>query len=234
MKISPPKFHFLRFAAIAILFSLGSAKAQVLIRDDFSSNTPAEPVLTNVAGRHPIEGPTWEGSAQVDGGTGLVADKANPNSTAFSAINVPSDFKKLSVKIRYRLGKLQQLAFGFANSDQGLKKEKGRSNQGLVWVNIGGKRANLIAGKYSSGEKVENLIIPPSSLAHDAVEITLEVENREEGAPFARLTAYEKELAAQTLKPTEQPTFKYFFIQFRGDTEIHSNAIIEYVLVQVE
>ncbi len=228
MKTSIPQFPRVISAIAAILVSLNCAKAELLIEDDFTKSAAA-----NIANRQPTKGPAWEGTARIDEGVGLVADKAQSNSAAFAGVDVPQEFKKLTVKIRYRSGSEQQLGFGFANSDKALRDGKGKNNMGLMWVNTMAKRANVNAGKYVSGEKIENLDIS-SRKNPDISELAFVVENPGTGAFMVRLLSNETELAAQELKPTETPTFRYFFIQFRGEDGKFSNAIVENVSVELE
>ena len=123
---------------------------QNLIEDDFTKSASA-----NIADRQPTKGPAWEGTARIDERVGLIASEAQSNSAAFADVNVPEEFKKLTVKIRYRSGSEQQLGFGFANSDKALRDSKGKNNMGLMWVNTMAKRATVNAGKYANGEKIE-------------------------------------------------------------------------------
>ena len=207
--------------------------ADILIEDDFIKSASGASAAENIDGRQPTEGPAWEGTARIDDGVGLLADAAQSISAAFAGVDVPQEFKKLSVKISYRKGSDQQLGFGFANSDKGLRDGKNKNNMGLMWVNTMGKRANVNAGKYSSGEQIEKLVIS-SSKSLDLTELTFEVENPGTGAFLVRLFSSETELAAQELIPTERPTFRYFFIQFRGEEGKFSDAIVENVSVAVE
>jgi hypothetical protein len=233
MKKSIPQFRRILSVSAAILVSLNCAPAKILIEDDFTKPPSGVSAAANIANRQPTNGSAWAGTARIDEGVGLVADKAQSNSAAFAGVEVPQEFKKLTVKILYRSGSEQQLAFGFANTDKALRDSKGKSNMGLMWVNTMAKRANVNAGKYSSGEKIENLDIP-SRKNLDIVELAFEVENPGTGAFIARLLSNEMELAARELKSTETPTFRYFFIQFRGEDGKFSNAIVENVSVEFE
>ncbi len=206
MKTSIPQFPRVISAIAAILVSLNCAKAELLIEDDFTKSAAA-----NIANRQPTKGPAWEGTARIDEGVGLVADKAQSNSAAFAGVDVPQEFKKLTVKIRYRSGSEQQLGFGFANSDKALRDGKGKNNMGLMWVNTMAKRANVNAGKYVSGEKIENLDIS-SRKNPDISELAFVVENPGTGAFMVRLLSNETELAAQELKPTETLFLKAFIL----------------------
>ena len=125
------------------------------------------------------------------------------------------------------------MGFGSANSDKALRDGKGKNNMGLMWVNTMAKRANVNAGKYVSGEKIENLDIS-SRKNLDTSELAFVVENPGTGAFMVCLLSTEKELAAQELKPTETPTSRYFFIQFRGEDGKSSHAIVENVSVELE
>ena len=233
MKTSIPQSPRLISVSAALLVLLSCAQAEILIEDDFTKSASDASAAANIASRQPTQGPAWEGTARIDKGVGLVADKAQSNSAAFADVDVPQEFKKLTVKIRYRSGSEQQLGFGFANSDKALRDSKGKSNMGLMWVNTMAKRAIVNAGKYASGEKIENLVI--SSLKNpDISELAFEVENPGTGTFMVRLLSNETELAAQELKPTETPTFRYFFIQFRGEDGKFSNAIVENVSVEFE
>ncbi len=234
MKTYHPRFPLLATATLAAIVPLVSALAGVMIEDDFTTSAPGAPAEANVEGRQPTKGPSWEGSAQVEKGSGLVADQEQANSASFSEIDVPNKFNKLIVKIRFQPGSEQQLAFGFANDAKALRDVDGRNNHGLMWVNILGKRANVIAGKYSSGDKIEKLAISSSSNINEMVELEFSVENQGIEAFLARLVANGKELAAQEIVPTEQPAFRYFFIQFRGEDEKRSNAVVEKISVEFE
>ncbi len=233
MKPSIAQFPRLISVSAVILISLNCAKAEILIEDDFIKSASGASAAANIAGRQPTKGPAWEGTARIDEGAGLVADEAQSISAAFAEVDVPQEFKKLTVKICYRGGSEQQLGFGFANSDKALRDGKGKNNMGLMWVNTMGKRANVNAGTYSSGEKIEKLVIS-SSKNPDISKLSFVVEKPGPGAFMVRLLSSETELAAQELTPTETPTFRYFFIQFRGEEGKFSNAIVEDVSVEFE
>ena len=228
MKISTPQFPRLISASAAILVLLNCAQAKILIEDDFTKSASA-----NIADRQPTKGPAWEGTARIDERVGLIASEAQSKSAAFADVNVPEEFKKLTVKIRYRSGSEQQLGFGFANSDKALRDSKGKNNMGLMWVNTMAKRATVNAGKYANGEKNEKLVISSRTIP-DIIELAFVVEDPGTGRFFVRLFSDETEIASQELTPTETPTFRYFFIQFRGEDGKFSNAIVENVSVEFE
>jgi hypothetical protein len=220
-------------AAVALALSLGSARGGILIEDDFIPATGGSSPAS-VAGRHPSKGPDWEGTAMVQ--DGLVHDQQEVFSAAFSEIEAPSDFKKLIVKIRYRPRCGLQLAFGFANSADALRNNDRRDyNAGLMWVNTVGRVVGLAAGVYADGEGVTGLPIPSNTPIPDLVEMEFEVENQGTRAYPGRIVANGKEIVSQDVTPTEAPTFRYFFIQFRGvEGQDPNQAIVEHVSVEAE
>ncbi len=219
-------------AIIALAFSVSSsALGEVLIEDDFSPPS-GESSPSSVEDRHPSKGPNWEGTAMVQ--DGLVHDQQQVFSAAFSEITPPSDFKKLIVKIRYRPKCGMQFAFGFANTTQALRDNRG-SNAGLMWVNTVARNVSLHAGIYGTGERIEGILIPSTTPIPELVEMEFEVENRGTGAFLGHIVANGKELVSQDVKPTVAPTFRYFFIQFRGEVGKDPNkAIVEHVSVELE
>ena len=231
-KITITKLPTLLSAALALSLTLSSsAFGEMLIEDDFSAAS-GESSPSSIVDRHPSKGANWEGTAMVK--EGLVHDQQQDFSAAFSEINPPSDFKKLIVKIRYSPKCGMQFAFGFANTTQALRDNRG-PNAGLMWVNTAAKNVTLHAGKYGTGEKIENLNIPSTTLIPELVEMEFEVENRGTGAFLGHIVANGQELVSQDVKPTEAPTFRYFFIQFRGEAGKDPNkAIVEHVSVELE
>ena len=232
MNVSITKLPTLVSAALALAFTLSSsAFGEVLLEDDFSPGS-GESSPSSVAARHPSKGPNWEGMAMVK--EGLVHDQELVFSAAYSEINVPSDFKKLIVKICYRPMCGLQIGFGFANSAQNLLDNRG-PNAGLMWVNTAARQVMLHAGIYGSGENVEGLPIPSTVPIPKLVEMEFEVENPDTGTYLGRIVANGQELASQEVTPTQPPTFRYFFIQFRGEEgKAPNQAIVEHVSVEVE
>lgn len=221
-------------AAVAVALTLSAARAEVLIEDSFGSSDGRQSESVPVFDHKPTTGPTWDGTAKVEDGNGLIADLALEFSSAFSEINVPQDFKKLIVKIRYRPMNGSQFAFGFANTDAGLRRDFGY-NRGLMWVNTSRNKATLHGGSYAEGGKVEKVTIPTSKPIPDLVEIEFEVENKDLPKIFyGRLVANGKELVSQEITATEPPTFRFFFIQFRGESGVTSQAVVERVSVEVQ
>ncbi|MFZ4777976.1 MAG: hypothetical protein ACOYM3_21615 [Terrimicrobiaceae bacterium] len=220
-------------AILALTLSLGTARAEVLLEDTFSSS-PGQSAPASVAGRDPAKGPKWDGTAMVDGGKGLVHDPKLLFSAAFSEINVPQDFKKLIVKIRYQPVNGRQFGFGFANTDAGLRENLG-DNRGLMWAGMVNRQACILAGIYGSGEGAEGLPIPSEEPIPRLVQMEFEIENVGDPRTFlGRLVVNGTQLVAQEVLATEPPTFRFFFIQFRGEDGESSQAIVEEVSVEVE
>jgi hypothetical protein len=220
-------------AALALTLSLGSARAEVLLEDTLRL-APGQSAPASVAGRDPAKGPTWGGTAMVEDGKGLVHDPQSTFSAAYSEVHAPQDFKKLIVRIRYRPINGLQFGFGFANSDAGLRQNLG-NNMGVMWVNTSARKVFLHAGVYGSGGKIEDLQIPSQQPIPDSVEMEFGIENVDDPKIFlGRIMANGQELASQEVVATEQPTFRFFFIQFRGEGGQSSQATVEHVSVEVE
>jgi hypothetical protein len=218
---------------LVLAFSLSPARGEVLLEDSFRPAS-GQSAPASVAGRDPAEGPKWDGTAMVEEDKGLVHDPQLIHSAAFSEIHAPQDFKKLIVKIRYRPVNGRQFGFGFANTDTGLRENLG-NNRGLMWVGTVNRQASILPGVYGTGEKAEGLPIPSEGPIPRLVEVEFEIENLGDPRTFlGRLMANGQQLVSQEVVATEQPTFRYFFIQFRGEGGESSQAIVEQVSVEVE
>jgi len=135
---------------------------------------------------------------------------------AYTALELPSDCKALVVTIRYRPKHLRQFAFGFANkAPDPVFAEKSLFNNGVMWVNTAGINAWVWGGLYAEGRSVEAGPVFTPDRRDDVVELTFRVEVTPPGPYRCELDVGARSLISEDITSTEQPQFRYFFIQFR-------------------
>jgi hypothetical protein len=221
-------------SAVVALAMTGTARGEILLEDRFetSSGTGAESVDKRV----PQVGNPWSGNCVVESGRGLVHTGDGKGQMAYTRLNVPSNFKTLVVKIRYRPKNLIQFAFGFANSAPNVPvAEKTLVNDGVFWVNTSGINARVWGGLYGAGDYMEGGPVFIPGQQDEIVELTFQVENRPNGPYPCDLEVGRKSIASQEIASTVEPNFSHFFLQFRaGDDGNMPTTEVESIEVSSE